>query len=177
MKRLTGARVMALAAEVPALTSGVDRSALGGLGWEPVAVDRVLRDGEEVVLGDVTLRALWTPGHTQGCTTWMTSAREGARTYSVAFVGVPAANAGVPLIGNRRHPTIAGDLERSLGALERLDPDIFLTGHPEELLAAMRRRRERGAPDWRVNRDEYHRYLADARADLEGRLRAERAAR
>lgn len=177
MKRLTGARVMALAAEVPALTSGQDRSALGDVGWEPVAVDRVLRDGEEVVLGDLTLRALWTPGHTQGCTTWITSAREGQRTYSVAFVGPPAANAGVALLGNQRHPTIAGDLERSLRALERLDPDIFLTGHPQELLAAMRERRARGASDWLLNGDEYRRYLAEARADLEDRLRAERATR
>ena len=177
MKRLTGARVMAMAAEVPALTSGVDRSALGGPGWEPVAVDRILRDGDEVVLGEVSLRALWTPGHTQGCTTWITSARDGGRRYTVAFVGVPAANAGVPLLRNRRHPTIADDLERSLAALERLDPDTFLTGHPEELLAAMRRRREGGISDWLVNRDEYRRYLAEARADLEGRLRAERPAR
>jgi metallo-beta-lactamase class B len=178
MKRWTGARVMALAAEVPALSSGVDRSALGDLGWEPVVVDRVLGDGEEVVLGDVTMRALWTPGHTQGCTTWITSAREGERTYSVAFVGVPAANTGVKLLGNPRHPTIADDLGHSLRALERLDPDIFLTGHPEELLAGMRKRRRAGAvPDPLVNRDEYHRYVGEARADLEQRLRAERAAR
>ncbi|HKE16374.1 MAG TPA: DUF3500 domain-containing protein, partial [Kofleriaceae bacterium] len=55
MKKLTGARVMVMAQEAPAISSGKDLSALGEGGWEPVAVDRVLRDGEDVVLGDTTM--------------------------------------------------------------------------------------------------------------------------
>ena len=44
--KLTGAQVMAMRADREALESGVDRSALGGDGWAPVKVDRVLTDGD-----------------------------------------------------------------------------------------------------------------------------------
>jgi len=36
--------------------------------FAPIKVDRVIRDGEAIVLGDVTLTAHMTPGHTPGCT-------------------------------------------------------------------------------------------------------------
>src|SRR5712691_9284581 len=55
LKRLTGARVMVMGADRQALESGVDRSALGGPGWKPVAVDRVLEDGDTVTVGGTTL--------------------------------------------------------------------------------------------------------------------------
>jgi metallo-beta-lactamase class B len=178
MKRLTGASLAAMAAEVPALSSGVDRSALGDSGWDPVRVDRVLRDGDDVVLGDVALHAVWTPGHTQGCTTWTTTARQNGRTYSVAIVCPPIANAGVKLVGNRRHPTIARDLDRSLRALARLRPDIFLTGHPAELLAGKIDRLRAGEePNPLVDPGAYRRYLAEAEADYRRRLDEERRAR
>src|ERR1700761_1405710 len=38
--------------------------------YPPVHVDRVLHDGDTVSLGDVTLTAHKTAGHTRGCTTW-----------------------------------------------------------------------------------------------------------
>ena len=68
MKKLTGAQVMAMEGDAEALESGRDNSALGAIGWEPVTVDRVLRHGDTVSLGGVTLRAVHTAGHTQGAT-------------------------------------------------------------------------------------------------------------
>ena len=96
MKRVTGAQVVALGGDAVALQSGQDNSALGARGWEPVAVDRVIKDGDSVTLGGVTLRALWTGGHTQGATMWMTSVEEGGSTYSVAFRGGEIPNASKP---------------------------------------------------------------------------------
>jgi metallo-beta-lactamase class B len=37
--------------------------------FEPVTVDRILRDGDVVSLGNVRLTARLTPGHTPGSTT------------------------------------------------------------------------------------------------------------
>src|SRR5471030_1064804 len=87
LKRLTGAQVMVMDADRQALESGVDRSALGGPGWKPVAIDRVLKDGDAVTLGGVTLTAHLTPGHTQGCTTWTMDAAQDGKKYHVAFTG------------------------------------------------------------------------------------------
>src|SRR5262245_12444917 len=64
MKKATGARVMAIGEDAVALAAGTDNSPLGDEGWEPVAVERVLKDGETVTMGGTTLRAVWTPGHT-----------------------------------------------------------------------------------------------------------------
>ena len=133
MKRVTGAQVVALGGDAVALESGQDNSALGAEGWEPVSVDRVVEDGDTVTLGGVTLHALWTGGHTQGATMWMTTVQEGAQTYTVAFRGGEIPNAGVPLVDNPRHPTVVEDTQRTLRLLKELDPpDLFLHNHPQD---------------------------------------------
>ena len=61
IKRLSGAKVYVMDADREALQSGGDRSALGAQGWAPVAIDRVLKDGDTVTLGETTLTAHLTP--------------------------------------------------------------------------------------------------------------------
>ena len=119
MKRVTGAQVVALGGDAVALESGQDNSAIGAPSFEPVSVDRVIEDGDTVTLGGVTLSALWTGGHTQGATMWMTTVQEGGNTYSVAFRGGEIPNNGAPLFDNPRHPTVVADTERTLQRLTR----------------------------------------------------------
>jgi metallo-beta-lactamase class B len=130
MKELTGAQVMALGEDASAIATGIDSSALGGKGWEPTKVDRVLNDGDTVTLGGVSLQAHLTPGHTKGCTTWTTTVREKGTSYSVVFVGGVSINAGVRLVGNRRHPTIAEDYARTFRTLGQLKVDVFPRNTP-----------------------------------------------
>jgi len=133
MKRATGAQVVALGGDAVALRSGRDNSAIGARDFEPVTVDRVIEDGETVKLGGVTLRALWTSGHTQGATMWMTTVQEGGKTYSVAFRGGEIPNDGAPLFDNPRHPTVVADTRRTLQRLKALTPpDLFLHNHPQD---------------------------------------------
>ncbi len=103
MQKLTGAQVMAMVGDAEALSTGKDNSALGAIGWEPVKVDRVLKHGDTVSLGGTTLRAVHTPGHTQGATTWMISVEDKGRRYTVGFLGGTTPNGGVPLFDNPRH--------------------------------------------------------------------------
>ena len=78
VKQMTGAQVMAMAEDVPALKAMMP-------GGKEHPVDRILHDGETVTLGGTTLVAHLTPGHTRGCTTWTTTAADGGRTYNVMF--------------------------------------------------------------------------------------------
>jgi metallo-beta-lactamase class B len=58
LKRLTHARLVAVAEEVPTLESGKS--------FPAVTPDRTIHDGSSVTLGGVTLTAHLTPGHTRG---------------------------------------------------------------------------------------------------------------
>src|SRR5690242_10532684 len=76
VKQLTGAQVMAMAEDVPALQNMKP-------GGKAHPIDRVLHDGDTVSLGGMTLVAHLTPGHTRGCTTWTLKVSDGGRTYDV----------------------------------------------------------------------------------------------
>jgi metallo-beta-lactamase class B len=133
MKKATGAQVMALGEDARALELGKDLSPVEYLGWTPVKVDRVLKDGDTVSLGGVTLCAVWTPGHTPGATTWVTTLVDGGRTYNVVFPGGAVPNPGPPVVGNANHPTLAEDTLSTFRKLRQLNPDIQLPGHPGQI--------------------------------------------
>jgi metallo-beta-lactamase class B len=130
MKELTGAQVYVMRGDE-------DVIAHGGQGqyhykdsrWKPCAVDRVLDDGDEVKLGDATLIARRTPGHTRGCTTWTWRATEGDKSYDVVVIGSPNVNRGYRLVNNADYPQIADDFARTFAILKSLPCDVFLGAH------------------------------------------------
>jgi metallo-beta-lactamase class B len=175
MKQATGARIMALGDDAEAIASGKDTSALGAGGWTPVKVDRVLKDGDTVTLGEVTLRAYLTRGHTKGCTTWMTDITEGGRSYAVVFVGGTSINQGVRLVGNTRHPGIIEDYARTFRVLKELRPDVFLAQHPrlygmDEKLQRMRS----GGGNPFIDPEGYRKFVAEQEAAYLKQLAQER---
>jgi hypothetical protein len=78
LRELTGAQVMVMREDVPALEAIKP-------GGKVHPIDRTLRDGDEVTLGGTTLVAHLTAGHTRGCTTWTMRAQEGGRSFNVVF--------------------------------------------------------------------------------------------
>ena len=132
IKELTGAKYMVMDADVPVVESGGKADFrygnVPGSLYPPTKVDRVLHDGDEVKLGDATLVAHLTPGHTKGCTTWTMKVKDGARTYDVVIVGSPNTN-DFKLVGNKEYPTIAQDFEKTFRVMKALPCDIFLGAH------------------------------------------------
>jgi metallo-beta-lactamase class B len=118
VKELTGAQVMAMAEDVPALRAMKP-------GGKKHPIDKVLHDGERVMLGGTTLVAHLTPGHTRGCTTWTTTAQEGGKTYNVVF-GC-SLRAPTPLT-----PAIVDEFNRSFKIVRALPCDVLLGDHPSE---------------------------------------------
>lgn len=128
-KKLTGAQLMVMDADVAEIESGGAGDFQYRQHWTPVKVDRVLHDQDKVTLGGITLIARLTPGHTKGCTTWTTEVKEAGHVYHVVIVGSPNVNPGYKLVGNRQYPQIATDYERTFRVLTSLPCDIFLGAH------------------------------------------------
>jgi metallo-beta-lactamase class B len=123
VKQLTGAQVMSMAEDVPAL----ERMTPGG---KPHPIDRVLHDDDTVTLGGTTLVAHLTPGHTKGCTTWTMKATENGRTYDVVIIGSVGVNPGFVLVNNKDNPGIAEEYIRAFKVLRSLPCDVPLASHP-----------------------------------------------
>ena len=180
MQRRTAAQVMAMSGDAEALESGHDTSALGAIGWEPVPVSQRLKDGDTVMLGGTTLRAIHAPGHTQGATIWRTTVDDGGRKYNVAFFTTTTPNPGVPLFDNPRHKNVVEDTRNTFRKLKaEREPDIVLVGHPQAMFAgAMERMRRGERPHPLLNGAEaWTRQLAVAEADFERRVAQEQPRR
>jgi metallo-beta-lactamase class B len=123
VKQLTGAQVMAMEQDVPALMKIRP-------GDKAHPLDRTLHDGDEVKLGGTTLVAHLTAGHTRGCTTWTTKAQEGGKSYDVVIIGSVGVNPGYQLVNNPDVPDMAGEYMRSFKLLRSLPCDVPLGSHP-----------------------------------------------
>jgi metallo-beta-lactamase class B len=133
VKKLTGAKYMVMDGDVGVVESGgktdFQYSDYAAILYTAAKVDRVLHDGDEVKLGDTTLTAHKTAGHTRGCTTWSLKVREAGKTYDVVIVGSPNVNTGYKLVNNARYPEIAEDYARGFRVLKSLPCDVFLGAH------------------------------------------------
>jgi metallo-beta-lactamase class B len=117
-KEATGAQVMAMADDVPALR------AMKPAGREH-PIDKELHDGESVALGGTALVAHLTAGHTAGATTWTMKAAEAGKSYDVVFFSSLRAPATVS-------PAVAAMFDRTFALVRTLPCDVPLGDHPAQ---------------------------------------------
>jgi metallo-beta-lactamase class B len=117
-KQLTGAQVMAMAEDVPALQAIKP-------GGKEHPIDKILHDGESVTLGGTTLVAHLTPGHTHGCTTWTMKAQDGGKTYNVVISCSLRPAAMLP-------PAVVDEFNRSFKLVRALPCGVPLGDHPAQ---------------------------------------------
>jgi len=172
LKKLTGAQVEVMSAEVGLLKSGGATDYLFAknqkMHFASVNSDRALADGDTVSLDGVRLTARLTPGHTRGTTTWMTTVEDGGRSYLIVFPDGTTVNPGTHLTKNPSYPRIADDYRRTLAFLATLHPDIYLAYHTEsfDLEAKRAQMASEGAKAW-VDPDGYTRWVAEQTANFE----------
>lgn len=134
VKERTGAQVMVMAEDVPALQAMKP-------GGKEHPIDKTLRDGEPVMLGGTTLVAHLTAGHTRGCTTWTMTAQEGGRNYNVIFACSLRAPGTVT-------PAVEGEFTRTFKVVRSLPCDVPLGDHPAQYnMHAKHARLKAGAPN------------------------------
>jgi metallo-beta-lactamase class B len=177
-KKLTGASVEVMEADVPLLKSGGTADYLYArevaFHFPPVVADRALKDGDTASLGGLTLTARHTPGHTRGCTTWVTTVEEDGRPYRVVFAGSTSVNPGTRLVEGPSYAGIAADYRRALDVLASLEPDVFLSGHGGYFDFEKKRARaaSAGARAF-VDPEGYKRVIAGQRANFEAAVAKE----
>jgi metallo-beta-lactamase class B len=118
VKQKTGAQVMAMAEDVPALRAMKP-------GGKEHPIDKVLHDGDTVTLGDATLVAHLTAGHTAGATTWTMKSIEDGKSYDVVFFTSLRSGATVS-------PAVAAMFDRSFALVRTLPCDVPLGDHPAQ---------------------------------------------
>ena len=161
-KKWTGARLMVMDADVAEVENGGAGDFQYRQHWTPVKVDRILHDGDRVVLGGVTLVAHLTPGHTKGCTTWITEVKDAGHLYHVVIVGSPNVNDGYKLVGNTNYPQIATDYEKTFRVLSSLPCDVFLGAHGVYYdMDAKLKRLQTGGPNPFIDPAGYRAYVAE----------------
>ena len=131
LKRRTGAQFVAMQGDAALLARGGhgdfyfgDRDT-----FPAIRPDRVIRDGDTVFLGGVTLTAHLTAGHTRGCTTWTMTTEDHDKPLHVVFIGSMSVLSGYRLAGKESYPGMTADYERSFRVLPSLPCDVFLGSH------------------------------------------------
>jgi metallo-beta-lactamase class B len=145
IKARTGALMLASSGDAIQLERGGRGDFAFGddLLFEPVKVDRIVRHGEVVRLGEIAITARITPGHTRGCTSWTLPVREGGNILQALFI-CGASAPGYRLTDNRAYPEIVRDFEASFSAWRRLPCQLFLGAHGSYI--GMERKRALLAP-------------------------------
>jgi metallo-beta-lactamase class B len=171
LKRDSGARLYASAADKPVLETGtIDYGPCKDVPFDPVKVDRVVKDGDRISLGGVTLTAHATPGHTRGCTSWTMPVRENGKTHTILFA-CSLTVGGNRLTGNPAYPNAVRDFRASFARMKSFHADILLTQHPynaDELGKAARAKA--GGPNPFVDPGDLPRYVDAAERDFNDEL-------
>jgi len=178
MKAASGAQMIAGEADKPLLEGGYYPGAREEtvLNFPPVKVDRTVREGDTVTVGDVTLTARETPGHSPGCTSWAFSVKDGDATRSVLIFcsGTVALNR---LVTNPTYSGIVADYRKTFARAKEMKVDVLLAPHPE--MYRMQDKRAMisdGAPNPFVNPGEFNAYAATLEKAFEEGLAKQTAA-
>ena len=180
LQRLSGAKVAASpwSAQVLRLGTTTPDDPQHDLKPQPyagVSKVEVLSDGQTLRVGPLALTAHFTPGHTQGGTSWSWTSCEKDRclhiVYADSLTAVSADN-----YRFTSHPDLLAGFEKSFAALETMPCDILLTPHPgfSGTLERLETREKSGKPDAFIDSDACRKYAANSRQGLAKRLAQEK---
>lgn len=139
--------------------------------YASVPVDRILHDGDTVILGNVTLTAHKTAGHTRGCTTWtMRSHLPGepaGTSRDIVIVGGVGFWSEYHFVARPGHPIsypgITQDFQHTFSELRALPCDVFLGAHGGYFDMLMKLKRyPQDSPRVFVDPAGYKEFVADA---------------
>ena len=162
IKKESGAQLVAGARDKPLIEGGYypGQESTVELKFPPAKVDRAVKEGDTVSVGDVTITAHDTPGHTPGCTTWTMNVKDGNDARSVIFF-CSATIALNKLVSNPTYPGIIDDYKKTFAWARGVNAEVFLAPHPEMYgMEAKRAKISEGGPNPFVKPGEFNEYAA-----------------
>ena len=109
IKEISGAEMWATLGDAPVLNDGgVSDPHFGGReSFAPIQVDKIIRDGEIIELGDIRLKVHVHPGHTEGSSSYSMVVNENNRDYSLLIANMGTINPGKQLTVDPTYPGVA----------------------------------------------------------------------
>ena len=131
IKEITGAEMWATAGDAPVLEDGgfSDPHFGGRESFPPVAVDRIIEDGEVLELGRTRLEVLASPGHTEGSVSYTMAVYENGVDYDVIIANMATINEGKRLVVDPTYPGMADDLAETFRRQKALNIDVWVASH------------------------------------------------
>jgi metallo-beta-lactamase class B len=173
LKKSTGAKLLTSKADSYALEKGAHTgdNENGPTTFPAVKVDRIIGDGAHIKLGGISLQAVFTPGHTEGATSWLTRDTTKGVDRSVFFLSSLTV-AGNRLLNNKVSPQIVADYRKSFARAKAIQADILLIGHPPFIeLDEKHRAQQNGKLDAFVDSHLLPVFVAKAEAGFEEELK------
>jgi metallo-beta-lactamase class B len=181
LQRMSGAKVAASPSGAKAMRDGMVASddpqyhAKNKLA-RVAAVDEV-RDGDTVTVGPLRLKAVSTPGHTPGGTTWTWQSCENGRCYNVVYADSLNAysNDTFRFTGDATHPDMSASFNASIDKVRKLACDVIVAVHPgaTDLFERAAKKTSKGNPF--IDENSCRNYVEAPQKLLDQRLKQEKS--
>ena len=126
MQKMTGAKVFATPPDAKLIESGGKADPAGFTNYKATKVDRILKDGDLIQLGEITLKTIHHFGHTPGSSSYETTVTENGKKLN--FLMVNMGTVVMPLT-SPGYPNIVKDFRATFAHQKTLHPDIWVATH------------------------------------------------
>lgn len=147
IKNETGAKLYVDGADAEVLKSGGKTDyEMGkyGVTFKPVNPDYILKDKDQVKLGNTKLTMLHHPGHTKGSCSFIFETRDNERNYKVLIANMPTIIIDKKFSEVADYPDIEKDYQYTLSEMKKLDFDIWVASHASQF--DLHKKRKPGNP-------------------------------
>ncbi|RZK15325.1 MAG: subclass B3 metallo-beta-lactamase, partial [Pedobacter sp.] len=147
IKKETGAKLYVDEKDAVELkTGGKSDYELGkyGVTFKPVNPDRLLKDKEQIKLGNTIITMLHHPGHTKGSCSFLFKTKDQNSTYKVLIANFPSVIVDRKFSEIKEYPTIENDYVTTFEAMKNIDFNLWVASHASQF--DLHKKRKPGAP-------------------------------
>ncbi len=135
IKKMTGAKFMVNEKDAEVVKDGGRSDYFSGgpvSTFQPVAIDRLLKNNDVVKLGDNELTMLHHPGHTKGSCSYLFTVKDEKQSYRVLIANIPSIIINGKFSEVKSYPGMQQDYAYTLKAMKDIPFDIWLASHASQ---------------------------------------------